>query len=416
MMVVIHNTRQILSWFIAVFLFVIFVISHRIKPETDKMTIAEIQQLTKELYERRLETLQLYPKSEQRKIIDLALMNRKELKEYLIDRFNIGENNTNTELKKPAARHETHAIVGGESASVSRRERTKYLLNVEDDNCTRKEPFLVILVHSHADNRAQRMRIRNTWAGVTSYKERTIRTVFLLGKPADQQAENVPRMTVREGRRYDDMVLGDFVDTYRNLTTKHLMGYQWVINHCRPLFVVKVDDDVIVNVFRLIDFLRSPTALAWHTNAIYCSAFVNQGPRRDKRDKWYVSRLEYPHDKYPKYCEGFAYVTSSEAVRSIYDVSQHAKQLFWIDDVFVTGILADEAGTKRIQFPFGFGYITTDSGVPRKYFQNNLFFLQKYNKDADIFAQVWQAIFDQHKLEVFTTNSRYLHFKLPGRT
>lgn len=54
---------------------------------------------------------------------------------------------------------------------------------------------------------------------------------------------------------------------------------------------------------------------------------------------------EYPHRFYPQYCPGMAIVYASDVVRRLYEAAQKANY-FWVDDVLITGILAEETGTK----------------------------------------------------------------------
>ena len=52
---------------------------------------------------------------------------------------------------------------------------------------------------------------------------------------------------------------GNFLDTYKNLTYKHMMGYKWLHRHCpnQPKYVVKADDDVFVEIFHLYHFVSA---------------------------------------------------------------------------------------------------------------------------------------------------------------
>lgn len=44
-----------------------------------------------------------------------------------------------------------------------------------------------------------------------------------------------------EAKQYNDLIVGEFNDTYRNLTLKTLTGLSWVSQHClHTSFVVKV--------------------------------------------------------------------------------------------------------------------------------------------------------------------------------
>jgi hypothetical protein len=62
--------------------------------------------------------------------------------------------------------------------------------------------------------------------------------------------------------------------------------------------------------------------------------------------KWYVTVSEYPYTTYPPYCAGFAYVMSADVNRKLYEASGSVPFL-WVDDVYVTGFLALQAGVRH---------------------------------------------------------------------
>ena len=57
---------------------------------------------------------------------------------------------------------------------------------------------------------------------------------------------------------YGDIVQGDFVDTYRNLSLKAVVGNLWVSKFCsKAEFVVKTDDDMFVDLYEVKIFSLS---------------------------------------------------------------------------------------------------------------------------------------------------------------
>ncbi len=197
------------------------------------------------------------------------------------------------------------------------------------------------------------------------------------------------------------------MDHYKNLTHKHIMGLKWVTNFCASVqIVVKLDDDIFVHVSKLAEFLDQKYASIFQTSAIsetrnakppggsfndgtiYCSAYQNQGPRRDQSDKWYVSRDEYPADRYPSWCEGFAYVTTPDVARKLYDASL-STTYFWIDDVYVTGILAEKIKVKREQFRSPFGYNALLKSRPP--FDEAMFLVQRHERKFTKWMHVWNV-------------------------
>ena len=55
-----------------------------------------------------------------------------------------------------------------------------------------------------------------------------------------------------ENGKHSDLVQGDFLDTYHNLSYKAVMGYLWVAEFCSQAdFVVKTDDDLFVDLYEV---------------------------------------------------------------------------------------------------------------------------------------------------------------------
>ena len=60
-------------------------------------------------------------------------------------------------------------------------------------------------------------------------------------------------MIFKENTDYGDIVQGNFVDSYHNLSYKATMGNLWVSHFCKQAeFVVKTDDDMFIDLFEVI--------------------------------------------------------------------------------------------------------------------------------------------------------------------
>ena len=65
-----------------------------------------------------------------------------------------------------------------------------------------------------------------------------------MGATSDSSLQNVIN---KENEAYHDIVQGDFVDHYKNLSYKAIMGKLWVSEFCEQAeFVVKTDDDMYI--------------------------------------------------------------------------------------------------------------------------------------------------------------------------
>lgn len=206
------------------------------------------------------------------------------------------------------------------------------------------QTFLVILVHSAPENEVERTALRTTWAHPTRRFGKSIKTVFLLASRSTTVSE---KTVVSENERYRDIVQGNFIDSYKNLTYKLMMGMKWVTSFCPSAkFVLKADDDVFVDIYWIVEILQGRYRNA--NRLVLCNVFSGMAPVRDTRSKWYVSESEFPHGEFKPYCSGWAVVMSRDVVRAL-DVLSIDMPYFWIDDVML-GILADALGIQLQRF------------------------------------------------------------------
>ena len=204
--------------------------------------------------------------------------------------------------------------------------------------------LLLVLVHSAPGNVDKRRTIRETW-GQNSASHRVL---FLLGEVESPQAQAALE---EENRTYRDLVQGRFLDSYRNMTYKHVMALKWTTYFCQGArYLLKTDDDVFVNSPALLDFLAQDLSPWGARRLILCEPFPFAYVKRSYRSKWRVSPQEYPGRTYPAYCSGWAVLYSPDVVFMLYREAQRG-EYFWIDDVHVTGTLA--ARVNLTQTPLG---------------------------------------------------------------
>jgi beta-1,3-galactosyltransferase 1 len=57
-----------------------------------------------------------------------------------------------------------------------------------------------------------------------------------------------------ENKKFKGIVQGQFIDSYRNLTNKGVMGYKWISKNCMNAeIVLKVDDNAFINFFKYFE-------------------------------------------------------------------------------------------------------------------------------------------------------------------
>ena len=79
-------------------------------------------------------------------------------------------------------------------------------------------------------------------------------------------------------------------------------------------------------------------------NLLFCQKIIGSLVKRSYRSKWRVSFKEYSEHYYPPYCPGYAIIYSPDIIFRLYTAAQNSKY-FWIDDVHITGVLAQKTNT-----------------------------------------------------------------------
>ena len=140
---------------------------------------------------------------------------------------------------------------------------------------------------------------------------------------------------------FGDILQHDYIDSYRNLSLKRLASIEWQARRCpNAHWTVKADDDVFVNVYRLIEFY-----IYYNENKLagfFCKIKRNGEPLRNST-KWMMDIEEYEPDVYPDYCQGYLTICSLNESRRLFEAAKTARFL-WIEDVFTGGVLRQKAG------------------------------------------------------------------------
>ncbi|KAK9728403.1 Galactosyltransferase [Popillia japonica] len=228
----------------------------------------------------------------------------------------------------------THTLPMGDYSRLIDLE--EFYFQMMDNVCNDSSLFLLILVHSAPGNFQKRKIIRDTWG----QPREGLKVIFMLGETSD---EILAERLEKENDEYRDFAQGNFVDTYRNMTYKHVMVLKYVIYHCpQAKYILKTDDDAFVNIETMLYFLKEDLSSNGVSDLLLCKVVQGANVFRSYRSKWRVSVKEFPERTYPTYCPGFAILYSPDIVFNLYRIAQNTNY-FWIDDVHVTGTLAKQA-------------------------------------------------------------------------
>ncbi|XP_065307087.1 beta-1,3-galactosyltransferase 4-like [Dermacentor albipictus] len=267
--------------------------------------------------------------------------------------------------------------------------------------------FLVVVIASAPSNTRRRNAIRSTWGRRTAESSRfdrntstTLLPVFLVGECEDSSQR---RLIHKEAKEFGDMLVGAYLDTYRNLTLKTIHGLLWVADHLRPSFVLKTDDDCFVNVAVLLDVLAETvvlqsepvgTGIVRETSgselppgdgaAIEQTSSSSSSPWsarravvprvpsplyvgnirwnnevvRNPRSRWFVSERDYARAQYPPYGSGAGYVLDARALDVLARKVRRVRP-FANEDAYV-GTVLGEAGVRPVQ---SYRFVSQPSGL-----------------------------------------------------
>uniref|UniRef100_W5LUG9 Hexosyltransferase n=1 Tax=Astyanax mexicanus TaxID=7994 RepID=W5LUG9_ASTMX len=199
--------------------------------------------------------------------------------------------------------------------------------------------FLLFAVKSTLSHFERRQAIRETWGREGLYRGGlSVKTVFLLGSTSVDDP-TLESLIYFEAKKYEDLLLWDFHDSFYNLTLKEHVFLKWALHRCPHVsFIFKGDDDVFANTPGILSYLHSlKPGTKLYTGQIISDA----SPLRDIKSKYYVPHSFY-EGAYPSYAGGGGFLFSGPLLKHLYTISQYIP-FFSIDDVY-TGMCFNALG------------------------------------------------------------------------
>ncbi|XP_023322965.1 beta-1,3-galactosyltransferase 5 isoform X2 [Eurytemora carolleeae] len=217
---------------------------------------------------------------------------------------------------------------------------------------------IVIVVFSTINNFRNRQIIRETWGGKSYLSKFNASLMFVVGSYPDKNTQD---MLLQESFRYEDILQGFVKEEYNLLSWKSISWIHWTRANCAKVpWLVKSDDDMVNNIEMLAEYINKTDNLEMK---IHCKLNSNHVYRAgQKTTKWDVSIEEYRFAEYPPSCWGALYFFNNIIRDNLLQTFEKSdKKVFRLDDVFITGILANASNINHRNIG---SVISTYSGWP----------------------------------------------------
>jgi len=223
------------------------------------------------------------------------------------------------------------------------------------------------------------------------------------------------------------------------MTLKALAALNWIVTYCRhATYFLKADDDAFVNVFAALKHLGDLQSAGYRRRLLMC--LVWQRAPVARRGKWAVSPDEFAGRRYyPTYCCGLGYIVTGDVVDLLLSAAAthhhhpHARpnppfrsnvtpagnlpphndvtdndvtgnsrahdvtagRRFWIDDVYVTGMLVEALGDRIRHTNMSAAYCKSDkmAAVYRSVSEwYKYIFTQVGDDEGRLYRDTWNAL------------------------
>ena len=218
-------------------------------------------------------------------------------------------------------------------------------IKINHMNCSEefgRDLLLVVLIFTRVDAFDRRQLIRETWGQDIKSDPRS-RLYFATGLSRDPMVEKELR---EENEKFNDILQFGYYENYFNCTMKATALLRWTAISCPFVkFMLKVDDDSLVLPKNLLKFCEET-----EPDSIYgwlCAKPYSDVIRDPLKFKWYITIEDYPDEYYPDYMAG-SYLIPGGYTPLLYETAvNECLPAFPLEDVYITGIVAEKAGVKR---------------------------------------------------------------------
>ncbi|XP_040572407.1 beta-1,3-galactosyltransferase 5 isoform X2 [Lepeophtheirus salmonis] len=207
----------------------------------------------------------------------------------------------------------------------------------------RDKKLLTILVISAPDHFDHRRAIRSTWGGISSARE-DITFAFIIGSSLDP---SIHEEILSEDSEFQDIIMYGMEDLYENLSMKTIHGLKWIEKFCpNNDFFLKIDDDMFLQIPRLIGFIRGYQRSGSKEPVIFGKLAEGWPPVHNPNSKYYIRPSAYTGSTYPGFVTGPSYLMNQEAIKRLLS-NVMALPYIHLEDVFITGVTAEKSNVTR---------------------------------------------------------------------
>ena len=208
-----------------------------------------------------------------------------------------------------------------------------------------KETGMIMYIYNTMDKENAKEVVRSTYGNKAILKTLNIRIMFVMGC---KQNGKLSSKILEEFNQHQDILVGNFVDSYKILTLKGTNTLKFLSEHCKNVtWIMKADDDTFVDLQKVRQKLSQ-----WKSSKpeppMFGFTIVNGRPFICPHiPKWCIPK-SFNITRYPPYLSGIAYVFSSKLLSPMMaQVNKTKKYMSLVDDVYMTGYL-----TKNISKQF----------------------------------------------------------------
>lgn len=309
---------------------------------------------------------------------------------YLITNILLFQNLTTLKPKQPTSTTAiTKVLINPELSTY-----LDFIINPRN-LCNSSNKFIFTYAVVNVDDFHKRQIIRQTWANKTYFKNLT--TAFIVGLSNET---SINHQIKNEQEQFGDLIQGNFLDTYRNLSYKLLTVWKWADIYCsNAIYIARVQDDMFMNTFNMMKFLENENIFFPSYNfknakfTFICPPHIGSKPVRDLNspfNKHYVTHEEYNEQiynmtKYPTYCSGPAILMTADLAKELFKKSIDVK-VFWIEALLARHLepIYLDAWTK---------YINSQDIYSKA---NESYFFIRVDRSVKDFSKVWDILLKKH--------------------